>query len=203
MSETELPGNRNSDDEHTDGAARRRKRVVAREVDAPPMDEPPPTIMDDEALLPATVPPGEADFVIQIPAPDRAVEPAPPAPEHDPTPVLDPMLLGHRHRRHRHHHVYRWTQMLTMLCAAASTASVICTMVDEPLAGRIVAGAAGLVGVAAVFLSTRTSLSARWRGWAVAALVFALVALGLTWLHGLVTEHEGENAPPPPRRTSA
>jgi hypothetical protein len=201
MSETELPGNQ--EDEHANGAAaRRRKRVVAREVDAPQIEDPPPASVEDEARLPATIPDSEPDFVIQIPPSDRGIEPAPPAHEHDSTPVLDPTILGYRQRRHRHHHVYRWTQMLTMLCAAAAAAGVICTMVDEPFAGRIVAGAAGVVGVVAVLLSTRTSLSARWRGWAVAALVFALVALGLTWLHGLVTEHEGENAPPP-RRTAA
>src|SRR5688572_19102566 len=189
MSETELPVNGHSGDGPANGgaAARRRKRVVAREVDAADVEVSPAAGPGDSALLPAPVPEADPDFIIHIPDSDRGIEPVPPAPEHDPTPVLDPTLLGQRQRHRRHHRVYRWTQMLSIVCALAAIASVICTMVDEPLAGRIVAAPAVLAGLVAVILSSRNGLAARWRGYAVAALVFAVVALGITWLHGLVT----------------
>jgi hypothetical protein len=67
--------------------------------------------------------------------------------------------------------------------------------------GRILAGSGLSIGVVALFLSTRTSLSSRWRGWAVAAVVFAVAALTLTWIHGMVTE--GDSAAPPAKRSGA
>jgi hypothetical protein len=71
-------------------------------------------------------------------------------------------------------------------------------MLGESLVGRILAGIAIGFGLIAVFLSTRTSLSMRWRGWAVAAAVFALAALAVTWIHEAFTDHEHDGAPPPP-----
>jgi hypothetical protein len=179
----------------------RRKRVVAREIDpAEADDRQDPGPPADAAIVPAPVrPPSfESDTVLVIPsAPDSSPQ------DHrtagpDPLPVVDPTLLGQRHRRTRHHRVYRWTQMLTALCGLAAGVSIFCTMLGESLVGRILAGIATGFGMIAVLLSTRTSLSMRWRGWAVAATVFALVALAITWIHDAFTDHEDDGAPPPP-----
>jgi hypothetical protein len=195
MSETELPGGQQSNNQ-VGANHSRRKRVVAREVEAAEAEEAEATVAQ-ESLLPATIPSGgDVDFVLHVP------ESHPPHPPPDPTPVVDPTILGYRQRRHGHHRVYRWTQLLTMFSALASAAGVICTMVDEPFVGRILAGSGLSLAVLALFLSTRTSLSSRWRGWAVAAVVFAVAALTLTWIHGMVTEREGETAPPPAKKTA-
>ena len=196
MSETELPSGQHSQN-HAGANPLRRKRVVAREVEAAEAEEAEASVVE-EALLPATVPSGDdTDFILHVP------EAIPAHPPPDPTPVVDPTILGYRQRRHGHHRVYRWTQMLTMLSALSSGVGVICTMVDEPFVGRILAGMGLSVGVLALFLSTRTSLSSRWRGWATAAVVFAVAALTLTWIHGIVTEREGETAPPPAKSKAA
>ena len=179
----------------------RRKRVVAREVDADEIEnggDPQPL---EAAIVPVPAEPErppsfESDAVLVIPrTPDAEARDQRPEPP-DTTPVVDPTLLGLRHRRSGHHRVYRWTQMMTMLCGLAAGVSLLCTMLGESLVGRILAGIATGFGMIAVFLSSRTSLSMRWRGWAVAATVFALVALGMTWIHDTFTEHEGDGAPP-------
>jgi hypothetical protein len=178
----------------------RRKRVVAREVELAGQENGAAVeSVETDAIVPAPrrLPGFESDAVLSIPANPEPMEAH--AERHDPTPVVDPTLLGRRQRRSGHHRIYRWTQLLTMTSALASAASVICTMVDEPLAGRIIAAAALLVGLIAVALSARTSLSMRWRGWAIAAAVFAASALALTWIHAIVTDHDA--APPPIKKT--
>jgi hypothetical protein len=176
----------------------RRKRVVAREVETPELDEedldpPAPGIL---IPAPRPIPSLESQTVLHIPSTPPGDEVAPHR-DLDPTPVIDPTLMGRRRRRQGHHRVYRWTQLSTITCVLAAAASVICTMVDEPFAGRIVAAAALLPGFLAVVLSARTSLSMRWRGWAIAAAVFAAAALTLTWIHTAVTDSDRDAAPPP------
>jgi hypothetical protein len=148
-----------------------RKRVVAREVESENVES---------ASLPAEI-----------------ISPPPALPVEEPVEaaVVDPTALGGRRRRSSHHRVYRWTQVLTMLAALAGATSVICTMVDEPIIGRYIAFAALPISIFAIVLSTRNSLAQRWRGWAVAACVFVIAALCMTWIHERVV-HEPEPARP-------
>lgn len=96
--------------------------------------------------------------------------------------VVDPTTLGYRYRRSSHHRVYRWTQFCTLLGSLLASVSVICTMVDEVAAARACAGPGLALGITAIMLSAHNSLSARWRGWAIASAVFAAAALALTWI---------------------
>ena len=148
-----------------------RKRVVAREVEA--------ANRESAALTPE---------VFSPPVPRLAEEP--PA-------VVDPTQLGCRYRKPGHLKVYRCTQAFTMLCVALSVAGILWTLLAEDvLVGRILPGAAIGFGLIASILSGFNGLAARWRGWAIAATVFAAVVLGLTMLH----EHL-DDPPGPPQRT--
>ena len=196
------------DDPADQPAARgRRKRVIAREVEAENthaahltpdalgdtveatvlrgdelvwpghgLDRDAPVVVVEDALADdlRTVPPG---------GDPHAIEP-------DPLPVVDPTFLGSRRRRSSHQRLYRWTQLLTLACAAITGAALICTMLDEPLVGRWLAGGAAIPGLIAWRISGQSDLSRRWRGWAVAAVVFAVVAVGITFLHEHMVEHE-------------
>jgi hypothetical protein len=119
--------------------------------------------------------------------------------------VVDPTTLGNRHRRSSHHRVYRWTQACSLLAFVAGGVSVFCTMADDIAVARAVAGPGVVLGVVATILSGRTSLSERWRGWAIAGAVFAAAALLLTWVQPALTgEDHGDHrkapvtATPPP-----
>jgi hypothetical protein len=96
--------------------------------------------------------------------------------------VVDPSTLGRRHRRSSHQRIYRWTQGCSMLGAGLAAVGIVCTAFDDSLLGRWLAIPGLALGVISILLSSLTSLSARWRGWAIAATVFAAVSLGLTWL---------------------
>jgi hypothetical protein len=99
----------------------------------------------------------------------------------DPVVVVDPTTLGGRRRRTSHHRIYRWTQACSIIAGLAGVVSFICTIADDIHVARGLAAPAIAVGVLATYLSGRTSLSQRLRGWAIASAVFAAVALGLTW----------------------
>jgi len=197
-----------------------RKRVIARELDAEPLDAHGHTAADYEAPLPML----EGDIVdapqghLAMPTDEEVAEPLEqaylPEPEgefrieplHDlpeTMPVVDPTMLGSRRRRSSHQRLYRWTQALSFTCAGAAAAGVICTMFDEPLVGRWLAGGAIGPGIASWILSGGSDLSRRWRGWAIASLVFALVSFGMTWVHENVVEPEPVDvAPVRPRKSS-
>jgi hypothetical protein len=95
--------------------------------------------------------------------------------------VVDPSSLGGRHRRSSHQRIYRWTQACSMLGALLAAIGIVCTAFEDNLLGRWLAVPGLTLGVISIVLSTLTNLSARWRGWAIAATVFAAVSLGLTW----------------------
>jgi hypothetical protein len=135
-----------------------RKRVVAREVEA--------ANRESAALTP------------------EVISPPVPRPIDEPAAVVDPTQLGRRYRKPGHLKVYRCTQAFTMLCVALSVGGILWTLLAEDVhIGRILPGAGIVVGLAASILSGFNSLAARWRGWAIAATVFAGVVLGLTMLH--------------------
>jgi hypothetical protein len=138
-----------------------RKRVVAREVSEVELAN-----RDSAALMPEAILPAGIDQ----------------APRAEPVTVIDPTTLGRRYRRQGHHRVYRWTQATTMLAALLAAVSVVCSLAEDILAARWLAGPAIAIGLAAAVLSGRNTLAARWRGWAIAALVFAVTALAATWI---------------------
>jgi hypothetical protein len=142
-----------------------RKRVIAREVDQVEAAN------RESAALPA-------DIII-----NSAVET--PLDYQAPV-VVDPTTLGRRHRRSSHQRIYRWTQGCSMLGALLAAISVICTMADDILLSRWLAAPALGLTVFSIALSGQTSLSARWRGWAIASTVFAAVALSLTWVQPMI-----------------
>ena len=162
-----------------------RKRVVAREVTAAEVEA---ANRDAAELLPALVPPGPSDE-------------APPA---DPAVVVDPTLLGHRHRRTSHQRVYRWTQACTLIAGVGGVVGVICTLAEDILVARCVALPGLVVGIIAVVLSGRTSLAERGRGWASAAAVFAGAARALTWLQPALFggDHSAGQPDLPPKSTT-
>lgn len=133
-----------------------------------------------------------ADSLVPVGAPppdgreDSALRP-------DPLPVVDPTLLASRRRRSSHHRVYRFTQAFTLISAGLSALGLFCTLLDEPGVGRSLIGGAMLAGFLACALSGRTSLSARWRGWAIAAAVFSVAAMALTFVHERVL---ADDSPP-------
>src|SRR3954447_9648045 len=144
-----------------------RKRVIAREVDQVEAAN------REAAVLPA-------DIII-----NSAI--ATPPIERQAAVVVDPTTLGRRHRRSSHQRVYRWTQGCSMLGALLAAVSVICTMADDLLLSRWLAAPALGLTFFSIALSSQTSLSARWRGWAIASTVFAAVALSLTWIQPMIT----------------
>jgi hypothetical protein len=156
-----------------------RKRVVAREVTA----EVEAANVHAANLTPDVIQPErhEADF---------------PA---DPVVVVDPTTLGHRHRRSAHQKVYRWTQCCTILSALLGVVGIVCLLGEDVLVARCLAAPAVVLGIVATVLSGRTHLSERWRGWAIAAAVFAAAVLALTWIQPAVTgeEHAPDKAPAP------
>jgi len=196
------------DDTADQPAARvRRKRVIAREVEAENThaahltpealgDTVDATVLGgDEIVWPGHGLDRDAPVVVVEDALADELRTTPPggearAIEADPLPVVDPTLLGSRRRRSSHQRLYRWTQVLTLACAAVTVAGLICTMLDEPLVGRWLAGGAALPGMIAWRISGQSDLSRRWRGWAVAALVFAVVTVGITFLHEHMVEHD-------------
>jgi hypothetical protein len=157
------------------GAFPPRKRVVAREVAAEEVEA---------ANRAAAVGVTREDLMVVPPPREGEVEE--PAAEGvipaDPVTVVDPTTLGGRRRRTSHHRLYRWTQACTMVSALLSATAVICTTVAEIGPGRACAIGALAIAAVATVLSGRSSLSERWRGWAIAALVFAAASLALTWI---------------------
>ena len=145
-----------------------RKRVVSREVRQ----------VEAANRQAALMPPAE------VLPPMSVATPTSPFHEraHDAPTVVDPTTLGRRHRRSSHHRVYRWAQGCSMLGALLAAVSVICTMADDIALSRSLAGAGLALGVISILLSGRNELAARWRGWTIAATVFAAVALSLTWI---------------------
>ena len=77
-----------------------------------------------------------------------------------------------------------------MLGALLAAVSVICTMADDILLSRWLAAPALSLTFCSIALSGQTSLSARWRGWAIASTVFAAVALSLTWIQPMITRED-------------
>jgi hypothetical protein len=160
-----------------------RKRVVSREVQQVEQANRQAAAMDPEAIIEATgTTPSPTDST-EVPL------------------VVDPTTLGRRHRRSSHHRIYRWTQACSMLGALLAAVSVICTLFDDILLSRWLAAPALALAFFSIALAGQTSLSARWRGWAIAATVFAAVALGLTWLGPTLTHDDPtELSPPRPPR---
>jgi hypothetical protein len=158
-----------------------RKRVIAREVDQVEAAN------RDAAAIPV-------DIVI-----NSAI--ATPPIEQQAAVVVDPTTLGRRHRRSSHHRIYRGTQGCSMLGALLAAISVICTMADDLHLSRWLAGPALGLTFFSIALSGQTSLSARWRGWAIASTVFAAVALSLTWLQPMIMGDDSreQNVPRLPR----
>jgi hypothetical protein len=165
------------DREPSTALTHQRKRVVAREVTAAEVE----LANRDAAALP----------------PDLIIPSREPAPPNEAVVVVDPTTLGQRHRRHGHHRVYRWTQATTLLSALASTVSIFCTLGEDLVVAKSIAGPALALGLVATVLSGRNTLAARWRGWAIAATVFAATALGLTWIAPALW---ADPAPAPHRR---
>ena len=89
-----------------------------------------------------------------------------------------------------------------MLGALLAAISVICTMADDLLLSRWLAAPALGLTFFSIALSGQTSLSARWRGWAIASTVFAAVALSLTWLQPMIMHDDPRElrAPQPARQ---
>jgi hypothetical protein len=151
-----------------DPAAPHRKRVVAREVTDIELANRDAATLTPDLILPAT----------QQNAPN------------DPVTVIDPSTLGRRYRRQGHHRVYRWTQVTAMSAALLAAVSMICTLGEDILVARGLAYPAIALGVLAAVLSGRNTLAARWRGWAIAATVFALTALMMTWIIPALSQEE-------------
>ena len=151
-----------------------RKRVVARDVTA----EVEAAAHDGAELVPAVILPSHEGGTASIPA------------DPDPVPVVDPTLLGPRHRRTSHLRIYRWTQACTLLSGLAGVVGLVCALAEDVHIARWVAGPGVVVGALAAFLAGRTSLSERWRGWAIAAAVFAAATFGFTWVVPALTGEE-------------
>lgn len=97
-----------------------------------------------------------------------------------PESILDPTLMGVRHRKHNHTFAYRLTQLTTLVAFLAATSSIVCQLLDEPLSARLYAIAAVLLALGSLRLVRLTHLSSRLRGYAVGATVLAGIALTLT-----------------------
>jgi len=97
-----------------------------------------------------------------------------------PEAVLDPTLMGERHRKHGYKFAYLITQFATLLALLAATTSIVCQLIDESLTARLNAIAAVLLSICSLRLVRLTKLSSRLRGYAVAATALAGIALALT-----------------------
>jgi hypothetical protein len=134
---------------------RRRKRVAAREV--------------------------EATAVTSAASGNAIVEaPEPPATPTLPESVLDPTLLGERHRKHSQNFAYRLTQVAALLSLIAACGAILSVLLEDVHLGRISAGVACLLGVSSVWLVKRSRLAYRLRGYAAAACVLAAIALAVS-----------------------
>jgi hypothetical protein len=161
-----------------------RKRVIAREVEQITDANRQSAALTPEVITPELL--ANATFRVE-----------------DPPIVVDPSTLGRRHRRSSHQRIYRWTQGCSMLGALLAAIGIVCTAFDDSILGRWLAIPGLALGAVSILLSTLTSLSARWRGWAIAATVFAAVSLGLTWLQPeLSREDPSDLFAPRPTRTA-
>ena len=140
-----------------------RKRVIAREVQQITNANRASAALTPEVITPEQL--SNATFQVE-----------------DPPVVIDPSTLGGRHRHRSHQRIYRWTQGCSMLGALLAAIGVVCTAFEDNLLGRWLAVPGLTLAVVSIVLSTLTNLSGRWRGWAIAATVFAAVSLGLTWI---------------------
>jgi hypothetical protein len=155
-----------------------RKRVVAREVSEVEAANRASAALTPEIFTPEATRPATDDAAV----------------------VVDPTTLGRRYRRSSHHRIYRWTQALSMGGALLAAISVVCTMADDIRLSRSLAGPGLVLGVISIVLAGRNSLSARWRGWAIAATVFAAASLSLTWIEpALMRDDATELNVPKPR----
>jgi hypothetical protein len=135
---------------------RRRKRVAAREVDAT-------TDTTAAAAVMAT-----SESVVDPPE-------APPATL--PESVLDPTLLGERHRKHSQNFAYRLTQAAALLSLLAACGALLSVLLEDVVPGRVLAGGACALAVASVGLVKRSRLAYRMRGYAAAFSVLAAIAM--------------------------
>jgi hypothetical protein len=159
-----------------------RKRVVAREL------------TEVEAANRHAAELARADVIIPR-APDS------PGPA-EPVVVVDPTTLGRRHRRSSHQRIYRWTQSCSILAFLAGGVGIVCLLGEDITVARAVAGPGVALGIIATILAGRTSLSERWRGWAIAAAVFAAAVLLLTWIQpAIMSEEHGDARPRTPAKS--
>src|SRR5688500_1884031 len=121
----------------------------------------------------------QEQIVIIDPPAARPVAPNSPALEElkDPEspPAVDPTRIG-LYRPYKHLVKYRFAQLATAACIAATTAALITLiMADRDIAG-VIALAALATGFAAVFLGMRSRMSSRIAGYAVAACTLSVIA---------------------------
>lgn len=152
----------------------RRKRVTAREV---------------SSAAPSDTTPHPADIVageMQVAAaghlrPADLIEPPAPPPPVDPL-VVDPTTLGVRQRKSGHNFLYRLAKLLllgTFIAGAMAIAG--CFNGDQAPAFWVALGACGGAVIAALIVRS-TRLAYRLRGYAVAAIVFAVISLIFTFI---------------------
>jgi hypothetical protein len=133
---------------------RRRKRVAAREIQATVS-----AASDRDAIVEASEPRG-----------------IPTLPES----VLDPTMLGERHRKHGQNFAYRLTQAAALLSLIMACGGILSVLLEDVHLGRVLAGGACAMGVACVWLVKRSRLAYRLRGYAAAACVLAGIAMGVS-----------------------
>ena len=122
---------------------------------------------------------------------DVAQRPAVPAESIHVAGGVDPADLGVRQRRRSHQRVYRATQIATALSIGLSLVAIVLFLFEADasdwLLGAAFAAGAVVLACAALWLSSRTPLSRRLRGYALAAACVSVLAVVVTLLDKHVT----------------
>jgi hypothetical protein len=148
-----------------------RKRVVAREVTAAASaagDEGDPVAAVEREMRSAALGVLKPAEVIDLPSPTEA---------RPPEAVIDPTLLGERHRKHSQNVAYRLTQAAVALTVIASLTAILAVLLEDQVLAQVLSATACVVAVLGIRLVRGSRLAYRLRGYAAAAAAIAVISL--------------------------
>lgn len=121
----------------------------------------------DPAAVAAAPPP-----LIEAPSAPVLIEPQ----ESEPLPVVDPTTYSQRRRKRRHEKLLQLSRFLIAGSFVATLAAIVCLVLgDDRFVANALTSLAISIGIAAIFISWPTRLSARVLGYAVASTVLASI----------------------------
>jgi hypothetical protein len=150
----------------------RRKRIVAREVSRAAA-----AVSGDEDDAVAAVEREMRSAALGVLKPADVIDLPPALEGRPPESVIDPTLLGERHRKHSQNVAYRLTQAAVALTVVASLGAILAALLEDAVLAQVLSATACVVAVLGVRLVRGSRLAYRLRGYAAAAGALAVIAL--------------------------